>query len=289
MLNEGLYEQVISKALSSELENPEQIVDTNKIDNAEAPAILAKYIAEVVEKGLRQVQSSDISEQLKLANRIVSTVAEVTGDDEFDGNTVDERAEQLLAVVNRQNNISAVSGKINMTRPETSLASSSLFTGSLNEPSMMTELKKEIVSCNRVDMLVSFIKWSGLRLIIDELTEFTKNGGQLRVITTSYMGATDVKAIEELRKLPNTQIKISYNTKSTRLHAKSYVLKKRRLNIFLIISRKVLEIKSPLWASSQLLPMIQVSNLLSKTSLPTITLTSQLFTTQRIALQGFAR
>ena len=223
MLNEGLYEQVISKALSSELENPEQIVDTNKIDNAEAPAILAKYIAEVVEKGLRQVQSSDISEQLKLANRIVSTVAEVTGDDEFDGNTVDERAEQLLAVVNRQNNISAVSGKINMTRPETSLASSSLFTGSLNEPSMMTELKKEIVSCNRVDMLVSFIKWSGLRLIIDELTEFTKNGGQLRVITTSYMGATDVKAIEELRKLPNTQIKISYNTKSTRLHAKSYV------------------------------------------------------------------
>ena len=95
MLNEGLYEQVISKALGSELENPEQIVDTNKIDNAEAPAILAKYIAEVVEKGLRQVQSSDISEQLKLANKIVSTVAEVTGDDEFDGNTVDERAEQL--------------------------------------------------------------------------------------------------------------------------------------------------------------------------------------------------
>lgn len=200
MLNEGLYEQVISKALCSELENPEQIVDTNKIDSVEAPAILAKYIAEVVEKGLRQVQINNISEQLKLANKIVSTVAEVTGDNEFDGNTVDERAEQLLAVVNRQNNISAVSGKINMTRPETSLASSSLFTGSLNEPSMMTELKKEIVSCNIVDMLVSFIKWSGLRLIIDELTEFTQNGGQLRVITTSYMGATDVKAIEELRK-----------------------------------------------------------------------------------------
>lgn len=224
MLPEGLYEQVISKALDKKLSEDSGIkYDIEQIDNAEAPSILSKYIAEIAEKGLMQVQGDDISRQISLANKIISVITEATGDDEFDGSSVEEKAQQLLAVVKKKNNIAAVTDKIDIPRPETSLSASSLFTGSLNEPSMMTELKKEICSADRVDMLVSFIKWSGLRLIINELNDFTMRGGKLRIITTSYMGATDVKAVEELRMLPNTEIKISYDTKRTRLHAKSYV------------------------------------------------------------------
>ena len=227
MLQPGLYEQVINNALTSELQEiPEARKAIAPIDKAEASKVLAQYLADVVQKGLDNVlaKKRDLSAQIGLANQIIDLIQKTTQEADFASLSVNQRAEQLLALLREQDpRLATGRSAADLPRPETSIAQSSLFTGAIQEPQMYTELKKEILSADRIDMLVSFIKWSGLRLLMDELQEFTQNGGELRVITTSYMGATDLKAIEALRFFPNTQIKVSYDTKRTRLHAKTYV------------------------------------------------------------------
>lgn len=227
MLHPGLYEQVINQKLDSELSTVlEARKFTAPIDKAEASKVLTQYLSEVVQQGLDNVADNggDLSAQIALTNQIVSLIQNTTKEADFAALGVAQRAEQLLALL-RENDPRLLLGKtaIDVEHPETSVAQSSLFTGAIHEPQMFSELKKEINSADQIDMLVSFIKWSGLRLIMDELREFTQNGGQLRIITTSYMGATDIKAVEELSKIPNTEIKVSYDTKRTRLHAKAYV------------------------------------------------------------------
>ena len=223
MLKSGLYEQVINQKLRQELallQNRD--IHTEGIDKAEAAKVLSQYVSEVIEKSLDYVadKGGELSHQVDFVNKIISTIINETCEPEFADQSVDESAEQLLALLDT---VHAPGAMLTKNRPVTSIAQSSLFTGAVHEPSMYSELKKEILSCDKIDMLVSFIKWSGLRLIMDELKAFTQNSGKLRIITTSYMGATDIKAVEELRRLPNTEIKISYDTKRTRLHAKTYV------------------------------------------------------------------
>jgi len=113
-------------------------------------------------------------------------------------------------------------------RPDTPLSASALLTGSSRTPALRTQLMKELATCDRADWLVSFVKYSGIVPLLPILQEFTCEPApdgrpRLRIATTSYMGATDLKAIEVLLDLPNTEIRISYDTRRTRLHAKAYL------------------------------------------------------------------
>lgn len=98
---------------------------------------------------------------------------------------------------------------------------SSLFTG--KGLSLLSELKKEIQTADEICFVVSFIKLSGINPLMDVLSEFTGKGHSLRIVTTTYMQATDYKAIKKLAALPNTTIKTSFNGNADRLHAKSYL------------------------------------------------------------------
>jgi superfamily II DNA or RNA helicase len=222
-MKKGLYEQVLNEEIEQELLESEKEYTYFKggIDEAEAPEILSQYMSSLIAKKLQQRKDKgkSLEEQVVWLNEVIALI-----DDQDGTQKISEEASQLMAVFEKKDpRLLHIKKNKDIERPETSLSQSSLFTGSKNEPAMFSELKKEILSCNRIDMLVSFIKWSGLRMIYDELKTFCQNGGKLRIITTSYMGATDVKAIEKLSALPNTSIQISYDTKRTRLHAKTYV------------------------------------------------------------------
>ena len=226
MLKQGLYEQVVNTEIKDELRQlPENSKHVEKIDTAESSSVLTQYLSEVVHKGLDRIAGDDISAQLNLVNKIVDLISQETAQDDLRDFTVDDEGEQLFALLSRDDPMMRIGRKKakDLPRPETSIAQSSLFTGAVHEPQMFSELKKEIASADRIDMLVSFVKWSGLRLIIDDLQHFAERGGSLRVITTTYMGATDVKAVEALRNLPNTETRVSYDTERTRLHAKAYM------------------------------------------------------------------
>ena len=55
--------------------------------------------------------------------------------------------------------------------PYTRLIHSELFTGGNSGTTLESELRKEILSSDRVDLLVSFIKWKGIRILQKELEE----------------------------------------------------------------------------------------------------------------------
>lgn len=235
MLKEGIYEEIISEKLKSDLkalEIGDFEVGKESIDVEEARKVLSSYVSAVTRKALEYVRDSCSDEhealisQIETCNDVISALGDRLDEEEFKALRISEEGEVLTSIYSRLNSIRGIRNA-KAVRPVTPLSQSSLFTGSHYEPSMLEELKKEIATSDSIDMLVSFIKWSGLRCILEELRDFTENRqGRLRVITTSYMEATDYRAVEELSRLKNTRVKISYDVDRTRLHAKAYLFRR---------------------------------------------------------------
>lgn len=74
-----------------------------------------------------------------------------------------------------------------------------------------------------MDALVSFVTWSGFRRLRRTLEEHATAGRRLRLLTTTYTGATEAAAIREIAKLTGTQVKVSFDGRRSRIHAKAWL------------------------------------------------------------------
>lgn len=224
----GLYEQLINKLIDSklnELDKNEFHIKETKVDKSEASKVLSQYLIERIQLALSLISGDDsIEKQIEISNKIIRLLSTELNNEEFDNDLILTEAKILTAIFSKIDpRFSNFDKYLKEITPYTRLSQSELFTGNNAGVSLESEIKKEILSSDKVSFLVSFIKWTGIRIFEKELLQFTERGGELKIITTSYMGATDLKAVEFLSGLKNTEIKVSYNTDNERLHAKAYL------------------------------------------------------------------
>ena len=232
----GIYEQIINQLFEEKISSIDQnrfYIGERVIKKDEVAKLLSMYLTSIFEQVLSDMvdindetyeedeqKDSSVKRGLELANSIIRKLV-----NEFhldSGNLVSAQAKILTAVIDKtQSDYPDLAKRLEEMMPMKGLINGALFTG--KGMKMYTELQKEIASADEIRLMVSFIKKRGLALILPRLREFTNRGGQLKVITTTYMQATDYDAIIQLSSLKNTEIKITYDVSSERLHAKAYV------------------------------------------------------------------
>jgi superfamily II DNA or RNA helicase len=230
-MNQGLYEELVTKLVNhklNELKKDTFHIKKIPIDKAEAAQLLSQHIGRTIKQAFSLIKGEDIlDKQIEIANKIILFLKEELNKEEFEDDIIETEGRILKAVFTKvDSHFTDLDLYLKEITPYTRLIHSELFTGGNAGTSLESELRKEILSSDKIDLLVSFIKWKGIRILEPELREFTSRGGKLRVITTTYMGATDSKAIELLSSLENTEVKVSYNTGNERLHAKAYLFQR---------------------------------------------------------------
>lgn len=222
-LIEGTYENLITDGLKREMLTSSEkglICKQEDIDGAESPNMLTEHLSRIIRNRLSD-ENLTTEERAAFANRLIDFLGE-----EKEEKVVDDK-QKLAAVVSRQEEARLKATNSTLVRPLTGFRVSNLFTGGQSHVSLSSEIERDIESADSICMIVSFLKLSGVNLIYDHLKRFCSNPQhRLRIITTTYCGVTDAKAVERLASLPNTEIRISYNTQIERLHAKSYIFER---------------------------------------------------------------
>lgn len=238
-LPDGLYDQLLTDDLVLELGNVRADQRTlEKLGDGAARRLaeaLAEQLANVLaEIGPRNSDEDDnkqtrLQAQLEFVNAMLvdlrHRLAQQFPDQDYGANI------RLLA--NPARNLTAVHrSRTAPTAPNTGLTLPWLFTAAKAAPALLSELRHELGSSDSVNILMSFITVSGIRKIRDILHSITAVDGtghsrtRLRILTTTYIGATEAQAVDELARLPNCEVRISLDGRRTRLHAKAWIFER---------------------------------------------------------------
>lgn len=227
-ISTGVYEQIINRLFLLKLNKVDAerfYIGKKLISKDDAVHILSKYLQHLIEVAfIGTPEDQDVDKYIEFVNSVIRTLGKEFNVDDTELDLVDAQKSILTAVIDRTNcEYPDIEKHLRAITPVTSLSRSALFFGGRGPADMESELNKEILCADEICWVVSFIKTSGLNLLWNSLKKFTSEGKCLRIITTTYTGATDYDAIARLATLPNTEIKISYDGTQDRLHAKSYI------------------------------------------------------------------
>ncbi len=219
----GLYEELVTKDSAASLEALEELAaEIGNLTSDTAPQILARHVYTLLEKALRSAPKEDkLATQLSLVERLVALLSDTPWEAGVDLQDDAQRPGTMLLSI--RDKASDRLGTGVATRPSLSLRQSDLIVNGPRDLSLGNQIRSELASADRVDLLLAFLKFSGLRVVRKELEEFCKRcPGKLRVLTTTYMSATEIEALEPLAEM-GADIRISYDTRRTRLHAKAWL------------------------------------------------------------------
>jgi len=214
---EGLYESLLTKRLQAMLDDVTSsglTQSTQLVDAAEQPDVLARHIRDAAIRALSAESNPD--RRREMVNALLQQLG-------ADDDQLAVAPSQLLSLVSPA---APGSPMRNTNRPATPLSDAALLTNAHGEPSLGHEIRSELDSADQVDLLCAFVKWYGLRVIEPQLLDLKRRGAPLRVITTTYMGATERRALDRLVRDFGAEVKIQYDSVRTRLHAKAWLFRR---------------------------------------------------------------
>ncbi|MDQ1306598.1 MAG: hypothetical protein QG671_2430, partial [Actinomycetota bacterium] len=223
VIGPGLYEQLITEALRSELDavDGRLIARPRPLHTAEAADRIALHLSRRIQRTLASVGDNDrvavgIEVARDLIARLAAIVAAETAEAPVEPGTV------LHAILQRRPDGTPQP----ITEPLIPLLDTTLLTNAPGEPGLLHQLDAEIESADEIDVLMAFVRRSGINPLMASLRRHCERGKPLRILTTIYTGSTEQAALQQLTDL-GAQVRISYDVSTTRLHAKAWVFHRR--------------------------------------------------------------